>query len=242
MRAALTRIRKVLHAAWAEGSAPITAELALFRRAVTGSWRIVRGPLRWIAGADGMDKVWNACGLFWGLAAAGWIVGQAPLLVALILPAWVAAALHFGAPDTPPTKIDKETGEPEPDAEQELAEADSEPRPGPTDAEFVAAVTDLIGARNGTLLRTVVQHFHDVGVDPEWGIPEVRAQCAALGIRVRPSLKAPEGTSPGVHRVDFRAALMTLANGAPDPSPSLDPGPSQEAGSSPSSSALTCDN
>ncbi|MEV0778883.1 hypothetical protein [Streptomyces sp. NPDC050428] len=227
-------VGRTLRAARAEGSAPLVAERELLRTLAIGSRELLVRPFRWCRAGDGADKLWRAAGLAWAGAAAVWVVGQTPALLLVVIPAWAYTALSF-APAPPPNKIKKkaEGSEEQPDDDaNETAEYAVEP---PDDTEFVTAVADLIGDRNGVLLRSIVACFHQAGVGPSWGIPDVRAQCTALGITIRDTVNTREGSSSGVHRDDFRAALATLAEG-PDgalysPSPEVGPVPSLETGS-----------
>ncbi|MFI5808999.1 hypothetical protein [Streptomyces sp. NPDC051561] len=224
----------ILRTAYAEAAEPIAAERETWRAIRGGSWLILRSAGHWIAAADGIDRLWNAAGLMWGLIAAGWGIGQAPWTVAVLIPVWAWAALRAAAAP-PPDKIEKK-GKGDAGAAEDDAEAVVEP---PTDAEFITAVAELIGTRNGVLLRDIVELYHETGVDPAWGIPEVRAICTRLGIPVRDRLNTRSGLSVGVHGEAFRAALSTLAepltNPPPEPpvDPSADPSPDPPHGGRP---------
>lgn len=245
MKRAMARTGAAVCAGWADGSSQIASEKDTFKALGTGSVALVRRPCQWCAAGDGMDAVWRAFGLAWVVAAVGVAVYQAWYLVLPIGLVWCIVALRLGAPDAPPKKIDKEAGEPkaaaaeEPDCEAE--DEPNEPLPAPTNADFIRTLAGLLDGRSGTLLRTIAATLHESGVDTSYGIPEVRVQCAALGIPVKPTVKTPEGSSSGVNAAAFRAALQALAEGADegpdegegDPSPEAEPAPALEAGSSP---------
>ncbi|MFD3517727.1 hypothetical protein [Streptomyces sp. NPDC058657] len=222
----------IVRTAYAEAAAPIAAERETWRALVAGSWMLLCRAGRWVADGDGTDRLWHAAGLAWALAAAGWGIGQAPWTVAVLIPAWAWAALRV-ATVPPPGKIENEATE-EAGAAEDDAEEIVEP---PTDAEFITTVTDLIGTRNGVLLRTIVEHYHETGVDPAWGIPEVRAICTRLGIPVRDRLNTRSGLSVGVHGEAFRAALSTLAEPLTNPPPDAPVDPSANPSPNPSPDA-----
>lgn len=212
---------KLIRTVWAEAVAPIAAERELLRVIRTGSGALLRRLWQWIRDADGMDSLWYTLGVCWAIAALGWAVGQVWWIGAVLVLAWLLAALKLGAP-TPPDKIKKDVGDSE-------GSGDDSPEP-PTDDEFVLGLANLISTRNGVLLRTVVDHFREHGAPPDWDIAEVRAQCAALGIPVRDRIKVAGGTSIGVHRDDMRAALDAGLQPAGAPSPDPEPAATPKGG------------
>nr|WP_202436144.1 hypothetical protein [Streptomyces sp. SID7834] len=219
---------KALRSVWTEAAAPINAERALLRAVRTGSGALVLLLWQWIRNADGMDSLWYALGALWALAGLGWGIGQAPWLAPVLVLAWLLAALRLGHTDadTPPDKIKKDAGESEQSSDDDSPELSPEP---PTDDELVLGLANLIGTRNGVLLATAVEHFRKDGAPDTWDIPEVRAQCAALGIPVKDSIKVAGNTSVGVHRDGLRAALSAGLQGAVGPAPEAAVDPSPEA-------------
>ncbi|MFF7365637.1 hypothetical protein [Streptomyces sp. NPDC008125] len=217
---------KRLRAVWAEALAPIRAERELLRAVRTGTGALVALLWHWIRSADGWDSLWYALGTLWALAALGWAVGQHPVIAPVLVLAWLLAALKLGHPDDDahPDKINKTVGE------SSVPEDSPEPAPEPpTDDEFVLGLANLIGTRNGVLLSTVVDHFHQAGAPHGWGIPDVRAQCTRLGIPVKSPIKVRGTTSVGVHRTGLRAALNARLQPADGPSPEGTPTPTSGA-------------
>lgn len=214
---------KGLRKVWAEAAAPINAERALLRAIRTGSGALVARLWHRIYNADGMNSLWYALATVWALAGLGWSIGQVWWAAPALGLVWLLAALRLGG-TPPPDKIDNDAGE-----SDESTPEDS-PAP-PTRHEFVLQLAELIGTRNGVLLTTVVKHFREAGAPPKWGIPEARAQCAALGIPVR-SIKVAGSTSIGVHRDGLWAALHAGLQPPADPSPETTPGPLAKSGQS----------
>ncbi|RDG37938.1 hypothetical protein [Streptomyces corynorhini] len=235
LRRASARTGEALRAARAEGGAPLREQAATFHALATGTRTLLTWPWRWAMQGEGMDKVWRGLGALWFLAAGGWIVLHALWLLPVLLLIWAVAALRAALPKESDSEDEApsaggSTASPECTAD-DVQEAPAGQRPAPAGDEFVLDLAQLIGTRNGVLLRTVAEHWHQADVDPAYGIPDVRAQCAALGIPIRPTLKTPWGVSPGVHRDDFRAALQALASTPPEPSPEAELSPSLETGS-----------
>ncbi|MFQ6851255.1 hypothetical protein AAIB46_10200 [Streptomyces sp. 35M1] len=221
---------KRLRTVWTEAAAPIAAERELLRAVGTGSVALVALWWRWICSADGWDSLWYGLGSAWALAALGWAADQHALVIPVLVVAWLLGALKLGRTaddDTPPDKIEKDVGESDTTTPEDSPETPLAP---PTDREFVLGLATLIGTRNGVLLATVVDHFQGAGAPPEWGIPEVRAQCTALGVPVKERIKVRGSTSVGVHRDGLRAALDAGLQPAGNPSPSGDPDPLSKAG------------
>ncbi|MEV8349039.1 hypothetical protein ACFVTT_15720 [Streptomyces niveus] len=213
---------KRLRTVWAEAAAPIAAERELLRAVCTGSGALVALLWHWIRDAKGMDSLWYALGTLWAIAALGWGVGQVWWLTPVLVLAWLLAAVKLGHTDTdtPPDKIKKDAGESEQSSTADAPDLSPEP---PNDDEFVLGLANLIGTRNGVLLATAVEYFREDGAPDNWGIPEVRAQCAALGIHVKDRIKVAGSTSIGVHRDGLRAALDAGLQPAVDPSPEAAP-------------------
>ncbi|MFJ8755661.1 hypothetical protein [Streptomyces cyaneofuscatus] len=222
----MSRLRTV----WTEAAAPIAAERELLRAVGTGSVALVALWWRWIRNADSSDSLWYGLGSAWALAALGWAAAQHALVIPVLALAWLFGALKLGRTaddDTPPNKIEKdagESGDPTPEDSPET------PLAPPTDREFVLGLATLIGTRNGVLLATVAEHFRKDGAPPEWGIPEVRAQCTALGVPVKERIKVRGSTSVGVHRDGLQAALAAGLQAGGIPSPSGEPDPLSKAG------------
>lgn len=214
---------KIIRTMWAEGTKPIADEREVLHAVRTGSGALVIKLWHWIRDADGTDSLWYALGAAWALAALGWVIGQAWWLALVLALAWLLAALKLGQ-TAPPDKIEKDAGESRDSTPNETGDDSPEP---PTDDEFVLGLANLIGTRNGVLLSTVVSHFREAGAPPAWDIPDVRAQCTALGIPVRDRIKVRRSTSIGVHRDGLRAALdaglQPPGNTSPDPEPATTP-------------------
>lgn len=221
---------KRLRTVWTEAAAPIAAERELLSAVGTGSVALVALWWRWIRSADGWDSLWYGLGSAWALAALGWAAAQHALVIPVLVLAWLLGALKLGRiadDDTPPDKIEKGTGE---SIAPTVEDSPETPLAPPTDREFVLGLATLIGTRNGVLLATVVEHFQEAGAPPEWGIPEVRAQCTALGVPVKERIKVRGSTSVGVHRDGLRAALDAGLQPAGNPSPGGEPDPLSKAG------------
>lgn len=229
MKRVASRVGAAFRSSVADVRADLVTDAELFRALGHGSIAALRRPCQWCLSAeDAMDRVWRGLGLLWAAAGAGWIVVHSPLLLVVVVPAWCAVALRhssFTAWEEGPAAVTVEAV------------------PPPSDAAFISGLAELLAGRSGVHLRTIAEHFHKTGVETAYGIPEVRAQCAALGIPVKPSVKVagapPPGVSSGVNRGDFLAALTPLASTSSDPvpappsdpSPAPSPPPLQEAGS-----------
>lgn len=176
-----------------------------------GTWLVARwawGRL-WAAGQADDDLVGPVVVVVVGVVMVGVAVAATPILASPLTLVWLVAAgvsghRHLGA--EPP---------PGPDAEDVEAVEGTGPRTAeaPTDDELLRALADLIGTRNGVLLRDVVAAFHKAGVRTSWGIPELRAQCERLRIPIKASLQVGKFTSKGVHREGLKAVIYpVLAN------------------------------
>lgn len=212
---------KAVRTVWAEAVAPVAAERHLLLAIGSGSRALVVLLWHWIRDADGMDSLWYALGTVWAIAAVGWGIGQRWWIAPVLALLWLLAALKCGS-TTPPDKIENDAGA----SDDDTPEGSPEP---PPDDEFVLGLANLIGTRNGVLLSTAVDHFRKAGAPDTWGIPEARAQCAALGIPVKGSIKVAGDTSIGVHRDGLRAALDAGLQAAANPPPETPGGPSPEA-------------
>ncbi|MFF7021964.1 hypothetical protein ACFY97_13215 [Streptomyces klenkii] len=213
---------------------------------VRGSWALTYQALgracAWCMAGEGSSKVWRALGVVIGVGTAYRLTGSSPIVAGGLYMAWLGLAwtqappLDTRAPsaEEPDEEEVEEMGEAlGPAAEEDVAE----PAPPPSNplepGAFLDRLRTLIGDRNGVLLRTVVADLHDAGVPAEWGVPEARALCTALGVPVKDSLKVAGKTSIGVHWTAL-----------PDPAAPLPPARSMEgdeAGSSEGSPPLTSD-
>lgn len=103
---------------------------------------------------------------------------------------WTAAALAVGYREVPHPA----TPAPVPDVDQADAER-----------AFVQLLHDAVGDRNGVHLSTIAEILHQHGFLTDWGVPDLRERCAALGVPVRASLKVEGKVRVGVHRDDLPA-------------------------------------
>ena len=96
------------------------------------------------------------------------------------------------------------------------------------ESAFVQLLRDAIGPRNGVLLADVLLLLQRDQLLADWDVADVRAQCEALDIPVRESLKVASsaavssGVSVGVHVAD----LLSVWDVDPTPPPKID-NPSQ---------------
>ncbi|MFB7162310.1 hypothetical protein [Streptomyces sp. NPDC056242] len=127
----------------------------------------------------------------------------APILASPLTLAWLIGSYIAG---TRATAAEEDT--PEDEADELPVHARRAYGP-PSDADFVTGLAQLIGRRNGVLLRAVADAFHEAGVTTDWDVPELRAQCDALGIPIKESIKVAGATSSGIHRDGLREALTT---------------------------------
>ena len=86
------------------------------------------------------------------------------------------------------------------------------------ESAFVQLLRDAIGPRNGVLLADVLLLLHRDQLLIEWDIADVRAQCVALEIPMRDSLKVDGRVSVGVHVAD----LLSVWDVDPTPPPKID--------------------
>ncbi|MET9414124.1 hypothetical protein ABZY03_08020 [Streptomyces klenkii] len=214
---------------------------------VRGSWALTSQAFgkacAWCMAAEGANKVWRLLGLAFGVTIAYQLTGPSPIVAGGLYIAWLGLAWTQAPPlDTRPPSSeepDEEEVEEMDEALGQAAEEDVEevaaPPSDPLEADaFLDRLRTLIGDRNGVLLRTVVADLHDAGVPAEWGVPEARALCTALGVPVKESIKVAGATSVGVHRDALQRAG--------DPSPLALSMEATETGSSAGSPPVTCDN
>ncbi|MFE5873024.1 hypothetical protein ACFQ6V_30835 [Streptomyces roseifaciens] len=213
---------------------------------VRGSWALTYQALgracAWCMAGEGSSKVWRALGVVIGVGTAYRLTGSSPIVAGGLYMAWLGLAWT----QTPP-QVTRAPSAEEPD-EEEVEETDEALGPAaeedvgkfPTPlsdpleaAAFLDRLRTLIGDRNGVLLRTVVADLHDAGVPAEWGVPEARALCTALGVPVKDSLKVTGKTSIGVHRSALPDAVVPSPRDASTEAP--------DASSSVGSPAVTCD-
>jgi hypothetical protein len=71
------------------------------------------------------------------------------------------------------------------------------------ESSFVQMVRDLIGERNGVLLREILDFLHKV--DPRITFEDLRKQCEELSIPIRDTLNVEGERSPGIHVEDLEA-------------------------------------
>ncbi|MCD9145795.1 hypothetical protein [Streptomyces albireticuli] len=174
---------------------------------VRGSWaltyRTIGRVCAWCMAGEGASKVWRALALVIGVGTAFRLTGSSPIVAGGVYLAWLGVAWMQSPPlaAEPEDEVDEAVvpaaeADEEPDGEEPVAASADPLEP----AEFLARLRALIGDRNGVLLRTVVADRHEAGAPADWGVPEARALCTALGVPVKDSIKVAGDTSVGVHR------------------------------------------
>ncbi|WP_125935299.1 hypothetical protein [Streptomyces sp. WAC 06738] len=162
----------------------------------------------WVRAADSRGGSALRLGL---LLAVGWLawrlIHRVPVLLWALVSAWGIAAWRTAPATVPSAPQETTAAAPADETDQAAAEA-----------AFRQLLAGAVGDRNGVHLKTVVALLHEHGLLTDWGVSEVRAQCEALGIPVRRSLKISGQVQMGVHRDDLPAPLA-----APSPFPLDEP-------------------
>ncbi|WP_327655715.1 hypothetical protein [Streptomyces sp. NBC_00483] len=121
------------------------------------------------------------------LGALAWAAYRAaraaPWLLGVLVSLWCAASWRAGRTPT----------------------EDTAAAPEPLDPEAVRTLLlTLMGEASAVHLRTVLAHLQQQGHGQGWTVADLRARLEALGIPVRPKVKAPGGgPTRGVHRDDL---------------------------------------
>lgn len=175
---------------WRRFADGLTAWVRAGRREDLEGWRATLGPLvrLVLVGAAGY-VVWL-------------VVRRLPWLLWLLLAAFVGAAWKA----THTRRAEGVDGTPE----DTLDERSPEDRRAAAEKAFVDYLVASIGDARGVHLSTLAKGLDKPGLLPGWGVAEVRAQCDALGIRCRRSVKARKedgewGVAWGVNRADVPA-------------------------------------
>ncbi|MFF2650587.1 hypothetical protein [Streptomyces sp. NPDC058045] len=137
-----------------------------------------------------------------------------------------------GAAQAPTKDAGRATGEP-----TDTVPTDTEEKPAT--APLLQLCAHLIGPRRGVHLRDIAMALREAGAPDSTGAQEVRSHLTRLGVRVRPSVRAPKGVTldrlpagaeeppvgvaQGVHRDDLEAVIGPLPEPLPDPSPETGP-------------------
>ncbi|CCB74976.1 MULTISPECIES: hypothetical protein [Streptomycetaceae] len=158
------------------------------------------------------------------LLAAGYaavrLIRSRPALLWLAVPAWCIAAARAARPRHPAAPAEAAPGP-----------ADGDEAGGISPEQFLALLRAALGPHRGVHLVSLVERLAEEYPQGRWTIPRVRALCAAAGVPVRPTVRAPgRGPTVGVHRDDV-----------PLPSPAGTAGPDEAvvAGQPPATSVAT---
>lgn len=144
----------------------------------------------WVSATGGRRDALLRCGcLGAGVTFTVLVLVTSPLVLGVAVSVWVVKA--WRAREPVPVVA-------EPEVVFDQAEAE---------AAFLRFLADCIGDGNGVHLADALATLQAHGYHPGWSIGDLRAQCEALGVRVRDSLKVAGRVRVGVHSADLAAAL-----------------------------------
>ncbi|AQW55275.1 hypothetical protein ACIQPP_05495 [Streptomyces violaceusniger] len=190
-------LSKGSEAVWQRGVDRLTGWIRGSRREDLDGWRAALGPLVRLAVVGALAyAVWAA------VRRWPWLLWL--LLAAFLRAAWNAA--HKRPADEPADDSD---------------ERSPEDRRAAAEKAFLEYLVSSIGDARGVHLSTLAQGLDKPGLLPGWGVAEVRAQCNALDIPCRRSVKARDRAGEwavawGVHRDDIPALNTPTPAEAPE--------------------------